>query len=167
MELGCKVCISAWPPTVPCHSPSAPLNFIFITEKDRIDFAGLPTLQDEREKKWRVQAVAAAPGSFQSRKPLPAAWRGLRDEELSKASWTGVNGSRVWWALFRHPFPEPPPSVPIPIPTPRPPTCAAAPPRLQASGIPGGVFVHASGFIGGNATLEGAVEMARKALTMD
>lgn len=75
--------------------------------------------EDDREKKWRVQAMSAAPGSFQSRKPLPAAWRGLRDEELS-----------------------------------------------AASGIPGGVFVHASGFIGGNATLEGAVEMARKALTL-
>jgi uncharacterized UPF0160 family protein len=33
--------------------------------------------------------------------------------------------------------------------------------------VPGGVFVHASGFIGGNATLEGAVEMAAKALDMD
>lgn len=67
-----------------------------------------------------MQAVSAAPGSFQSRKPLPAAWRGLRDEALS-----------------------------------------------EASGIPGGVFVHTSGFIGGNATLEGALEMAKKALTME
>ena len=31
-------------------------------------------------------------------------------------------------------------------------------------GVPGGVFVHASGFIGGNATYEGALAMARKAL---
>ncbi|GAB4813079.1 hypothetical protein N2152v2_000125 [Parachlorella kessleri] len=75
--------------------------------------------EDDRERKWRVQAVAAAPGSFQSRKPLPTAWRGLRDEELS-----------------------------------------------TVSGIPGCVFVHASGFIGGAATLEGALEMARKALTL-
>ena len=36
-----------------------------------------------------------------------------------------------------------------------------------ATGIPGCVFVHASGFIGGNDTYEGAVEMARKALTLD
>nr|XP_018262269.1 uncharacterized protein I303_05285 [Kwoniella dejecticola CBS 10117]OBR84427.1 hypothetical protein I303_05285 [Kwoniella dejecticola CBS 10117] len=34
----------------------------------------------------------------------------------------------------------------------------------EVSGIPGGVFVHASGFIGGNATYEGILEMARKAL---
>nr|BAD42335.1 GAMM1 protein-like protein [Nannochloris bacillaris] len=76
--------------------------------------------EDEREKKWRIQAVGTAPGSFDSRKALPVPWRGLRDDDLS-----GVTG------------------------------------------IPGGVFVHASGFIGGNATYEGALEMAKKALTMD
>jgi uncharacterized UPF0160 family protein len=32
------------------------------------------------------------------------------------------------------------------------------------SGVPGCVFVHASGFIGGNATYEGALEMARLSL---
>jgi uncharacterized UPF0160 family protein len=36
----------------------------------------------------------------------------------------------------------------------------------KLSGIPGGVFVHASGFIGGNQTFEGAFEMAKKALAM-
>lgn len=76
--------------------------------------------EDEREKKWRVQAVGVAPGSFESRKPLPTAWRGLRDAELS-----------------------------------------------EVAGIPECVFVHASGFIGGNATLEGALEMARRSLTLD
>ncbi|KAM4044394.1 MYG1 exonuclease [Anomaloglossus baeobatrachus] len=35
----------------------------------------------------------------------------------------------------------------------------------SVSGIPGCIFVHASGFIGGNETQEGALEMARKALT--
>jgi uncharacterized UPF0160 family protein len=76
--------------------------------------------EDEREKKWRIQAVGTALGSFDSRKALPVPWRGLRDADLS-----GVTG------------------------------------------IPGGVFVHASGFIGGNDTYEGALEMAKKALTMD
>lgn len=76
--------------------------------------------EDDREKKWRIQAVGVAPGSFESRKALPTPWRGLRDAELS-----------------------------------------------EVSGVPGGVFVHASGFIGGNDTYEGALEMARKALTMD
>lgn len=41
------------------------------------------------------------------------------------------------------------------------PSCSAA------SGIPGCVFVHASGFIGGNDTLEGATAMAAKALEME
>ncbi|XP_053564285.1 MYG1 exonuclease [Bombina bombina] len=34
----------------------------------------------------------------------------------------------------------------------------------SVSGIPGCIFVHVSGFIGGNETQEGALEMARKAL---
>ncbi|KAI0560332.1 metal-binding protein [Gracilaria domingensis] len=38
---------------------------------------------------WRVQCVPVAKGSFQSRKPLPETWRGLRDEELS--SMTGIS----------------------------------------------------------------------------
>ncbi|CAM6089089.1 unnamed protein product [Calypogeia fissa] len=46
--------------------------------------------QDERSGQWRVQAVAVAPGKFESRKALPVAWRGLRDEELSKEA--GVEG---------------------------------------------------------------------------
>ena len=69
--------------------------------------------------KWRIQAVPVSKDSFESRKPLPDAWRGLRDEGLSAKS--GVNGC---------------------------------------------VFVHASGFIGGNGSEEGAREMARKAVEM-
>ncbi|KAG6902874.1 hypothetical protein C0995_010043 [Termitomyces sp. Mi166 len=57
---------------------------------------------DETASNWRVQAVPVSPESFESRKALPEEWRGLRNEELSKAS-----------------------------------------------GIPGGIFIHASGFIGG------------------
>lgn len=34
----------------------------------------------------------------------------------------------------------------------------------KLSGIPGCIFVHASGFIGGNKTYEGAMEMARKTM---
>lgn len=40
--------------------------------------------------------------------------------------------------------------------------------RLRAlSGIPGCVFVHSAGFIGGNKTLEGAKEMASRGLRED
>ncbi|KAJ4287089.1 hypothetical protein N0V88_007783 [Collariella sp. IMI 366227] len=69
------------------------------------------------DAKWRIQCVPVAKDSFQSRKPLPEAWRGFRDEELD-----GI------------------------------------------SGVSGSVFVHASGFIGGNKTFEGALAMAKKAL---
>jgi uncharacterized UPF0160 family protein len=71
------------------------------------------------ESKWRIQAVPLTKDSFQSRKPLPEAWRGVRDEDLS-----------------------------------------------EKTGISGGVFVHAAGFIGGNKTFEGALAMAKKALEM-
>lgn len=57
---------------------------------------------DEMGGNWRIQAVPVSPESFDSRKALPEPWRGLRDEQLSKAS-----------------------------------------------GIDGGIFIHASGFIGG------------------
>ncbi|KAI4357620.1 hypothetical protein L6164_001557 [Bauhinia variegata] len=75
--------------------------------------------QDERGRQWRVQAVGIAPDRFESRKPLPLPWRGLRDDALSKVA-----------------------------------------------GIPACVFVHMSGFIGGNQSFEGALAMARAALKM-
>lgn len=74
---------------------------------------------DEMAGAWRIQAVPVSPESFQSRKPLPEAWRGLRDDELS-----------------------------------------------SVSKIEGGIFVHASGFIGGNKTKEGAMAMAVASLTI-
>ena len=72
---------------------------------------------DETANSWRVQAIPTTPDSFESRKALPEAWRGRRDEELS-----------------------------------------------NASGVEGCIFVHASGFIGGNATREGALKLAQLAL---
>lgn len=68
---------------------------------------------------WRIQAVPQDPTSFESRKKLPEAWRGVRDEALS--------------ALV---------------------------------GVPGAIFIHASGFIGGHATKEGALSMAVQAVEM-
>lgn len=40
--------------------------------------------------KWRIQCVPESPDSFLSRKPLPEAWRGFRDEELDAIS--GISG---------------------------------------------------------------------------
>ncbi|KAI0681814.1 GAMM1 protein [Cytidiella melzeri] len=74
---------------------------------------------DETAGQWRVQAVPVSPESFESRKALPEAWRGLRDEELSKVA-----------------------------------------------GVDGCVFIHASGFIGGNKTRDGALALAKLALTI-
>lgn len=74
---------------------------------------------DETSGNYRIQAVPKTPESFESRKALPEAWRGLRDDELSKET-----------------------------------------------GIDGGIFVHASGFIGGNKTKEGALALAKAALAM-
>ena len=79
---------------------------LFELEKDlKVELSEQPIYviyPDETGGQWRVQAVPVSPESFESRKALPEAWRGLRDAELSKVS-----------------------------------------------GIDGGVFVHASGFIGG------------------
>lgn len=71
------------------------------------------------DAKWRVQAVPVNKDSFESRKPLPEAWRGVRDGNLD-----------------------------------------------EVTGVPGGVFVHAAGFIGGNKTFEGAKAMAVKAVDL-
>lgn len=66
---------------------------------------------------WRLQAVPVSSETFESRKPLPERWRGLRDDGLS-----------------------------------------------EVVGLDGCIFVHASGFIGGNKTRQGALEMARRAV---
>jgi len=67
---------------------------------------------------WRIQCVPEARSGFASRKLLPAAWRGQRDEDLAKLI-----------------------------------------------GIEGAVFCHAAGFIGGNRTFEGALSMAKAAVS--
>lgn len=70
----------------------------------------------EPDSKWRIRSVSREAGGFENRKDMPDAWKGVRDEELSKVS-----------------------------------------------GVPGCVFVHASGFIGGNKSFEGVRDMAVKA----
>ncbi len=71
----------------------------------------------DTNRAWRVMCVPVRNHKFESRLLLPAAWRALRDEELS-----------------------------------------------AASDISECIFVHASGFIGGNKTKDGALKMAAKAL---
>ncbi|RDW61094.1 hypothetical protein BP6252_12477 [Coleophoma cylindrospora] len=42
------------------------------------------------EAKWRIQCVPVSRGSFESRKSLPEAWRGFRDDKLDEIS--GIDG---------------------------------------------------------------------------
>ena len=83
----------------------------------RIPNSVLYVLYQDKGESWRIQAVPASLGSFQSRKKLPLEWNGLRDKELS-----------------------------------------------DKAGIQGCIFVHATGFIGGNESKEGALLMAQRAL---
>ena len=48
------------------------------------------TLFEDDKGNWRVQAIPLTPTSFDNRRPLPAAWRGIRDEALDELS--GVKG---------------------------------------------------------------------------
>ena len=82
-----------------------------------ITYVLYPEDSNDSSSKWRVQAVAVDATSFASRKALPEAWRGLRDEELS-----------------------------------------------NVTKIPDCIFVHHAGFIGGNKTQQGALEMANISL---
>uniref|UniRef100_A0A0R3QSE0 UPF0160 protein MYG1, mitochondrial n=1 Tax=Brugia timori TaxID=42155 RepID=A0A0R3QSE0_9BILA len=76
--------------------------------------------EDNVNAQWRVQAIPVNERQpFENRLPLPEAWRGLRDAELTKVA-----------------------------------------------DIPGCIFVHPSGFIGGNKSMQGVIEMARKSLSL-
>lgn len=72
---------------------------------------------ESNSPQFRIAAVPVAPGSFSSRKALPAPWRGLRDAQLD-----------------------------------------------AATGVPGGVFVHANGFIGGAKDEAAALALATAAV---
>ena len=86
-------------------------------KEPKVVYVLYPESADDKDSKWRVQAVPVSRDSFESRKPLKEEWRGVRDEDLS-----------------------------------------------AKAGIGGCVFVHASGFIGGNLTKAGALEMAKQSL---
>ena len=52
-----------------------------LTEDQKILYVLYPEKEDKNSR-WRIQAVAKESGSFENRKPLPEAWRGNRDTEL-------------------------------------------------------------------------------------
>ena len=76
-------------------------------------------LYEDQSGMWRIQCVSVRGKAFENRLGLPAEWRGVRDEDLSRVA-----------------------------------------------GIDGCTFCHASGFIGGNRSYGGALEMARAALSV-
>jgi len=80
------------------------------------------------QSKWRVQCVPVTDTSFESRKPLPETWRGVRDEDLDSVLASEAESRGI--------------------------------PKLPQ----GAIFVHASGFIGGHKTKEGAMAMALRSL---
>ena len=95
-------------------------HFFDIHEETAVEPMPLYALFADTKGGWRIRALPVAPGSFDTVKPLPKPWCGIRGEELSKLC-----------------------------------------------GVEGCVFVHAGGFIGGNATYEGALAMAIKAMEFE
>jgi uncharacterized UPF0160 family protein len=61
--------------------PSAPSKILYVLYPET---PGTPT------SKWRIQCVPVDPESFENRKSLPDAWRGVRDQDLSTVS--GIEG---------------------------------------------------------------------------
>ena len=92
---------------------------VFRESGRRVLYVVYPEDDERSDTRWRIQAVSVAPGSFESRRPLPQKWRGLGGAELSRVV-----------------------------------------------GMPGCVFVHAAGFIGGHEHMEGAVEMGKRGIAL-
>lgn len=61
------------------------VQHLFEVEKQHSLSPVIYTIYEDTSKSWRVQAVPLSEHSFESRKALPAPWRGLRDQVLSDA----------------------------------------------------------------------------------
>lgn len=59
------------------------------SDNTKILYALYPESEAENSK-WRIQCVPVSPDSFENRKSLPEAWRGVRDADLSKVA--GIEG---------------------------------------------------------------------------
>ncbi|CDK25633.1 unnamed protein product [Kuraishia capsulata CBS 1993] len=65
-------------------------DHLFTIERETKKKVALYVLFEDTSGNWRISAVPAAAGSFDSRKKLPEPWRGVRDDALSKL--TNVEG---------------------------------------------------------------------------
>ena len=74
---------------LPCYCPWK--DHLFELEAER-GTSPLPkyALYEDDKGNWRIQAIPLTPSSFENRKPLPAAWRGIRDSALDELS--GIEG---------------------------------------------------------------------------
>ena len=74
---------------LPCYCPWK--EHLFELEEERgTDPLPKYALFEDSSGAWRIQAIPLTPNSFENRKPLPAAWRGVRDAALDKVS--GIEG---------------------------------------------------------------------------
>eukprot|EP00091_Calanus_sinicus_P023723 TRINITY_DN8177_c0_g1_i1.p1 TRINITY_DN8177_c0_g1~~TRINITY_DN8177_c0_g1_i1.p1 ORF type:complete len:394 (-),score=111.95 TRINITY_DN8177_c0_g1_i1:137-1186(-) len=77
---------------------------LFELEKEN-DLSGgdsvLYVIYTDQNGMWRIQCVPLRPKSFENRLSLPEAWRGVRDQDLEKAS--GIEGAtfvQFWWVYW-------------------------------------------------------------------
>jgi len=131
--------------------------------------------EDEREKKWRIQAVSVGPGRWVGRcggvlvRVGEGACRLCASTCLEPPLPLPQKSPSQTMSPFKHTHPSTPLSrQPKPTSFENRKSIGTAAWRglrddqlSEASGVPGCVFVHASGFIGGNATYEGALQMAK------
>ena len=74
---------------LPCYCPWK--EHLFELEGERgTDPLPKYALYEDDKGNWRIQAIPTTPSSFENRKPLPAAWRGVRDGALDELS--GIEG---------------------------------------------------------------------------
>ena len=74
---------------LPCYCPWK--EHLFELEEERgTDPLPKYALFEDSSGAWRIQAIPLTPNAFENRKPLPAAWRGVRDAALDEVS--GIEG---------------------------------------------------------------------------
>ena len=74
---------------LPCYCPWK--EHLFELESERgTDPLPKYVLYEDDKGAWRIQAIPTTPSAFENRKPLPAAWRGVRDAALDEVA--GVEG---------------------------------------------------------------------------
>jgi len=74
---------------LPCYCPWKE-HLFELEEEKKVEPLPKYALFEDDKGNWRVQAIPLTPSSFENRRPLPTAWRGVRDQALDEVS--GVEG---------------------------------------------------------------------------